>query len=853
MSKIHICDNKVKLLFLFISLCFTSIVSYAQTTVYGTVKDSVTLEVLPYVTVQFDGTTIGVFSDDDGKFQLTNKGNNNAVISISFIGYTTRKISVPIGKTTNLREILLEPESLLLDEIVIRPKKEKYSKKNNPAVELIKKVIEHKDKNNITYQNYYQNKESECLLIALNDFKPEQAQFKRFKFLTNYMDTSIIDDKPILPLSVRETLSEVYYRKDPQSLKRVVDAYKQEGIDKVIDTEGIDEVINEVFKDVNIYDNKINLLFHDFVGPLSEHGAVNFYKWYLSDTVEIDSNRYIELDFVPFNSYDVGFFGTLYISTDSTYVVKKALLRTPKKANLNFVDELVIEQQFDEIKKGVWVPQNQRMAIDMSLMGAVKFYVDKNRIFSDYIFGQAQDSIYNLSAPVIYQQDYETKSDIYWADQRAINDLKDYQMHSLVQDMNQVSFFKIFFKVANLVSSGYVATNKDEKKNKLDIGNLLTLYSRNSIEGNRFRLTMVTTPNFNKNIYLYGYGAYGTKDHKFKYMGEVTWSFRDVKTHKDEYPKNNLSFSHRYDLNELGKHFIQTERDNILLSFGWSDLDKATYDRDTKLFYEREYYNGFSFNLSTELSQSEPAGPLKFEKKDSNGIPFQIKSIKTTKTAFSLRYAYNEKFIQRRRNRYTMPTEKLVLTLSNTKGWDNLLGGEYNYNHTSLTLFKEFWIPPVGKISFLLGAQKIWGKVPYPLLITPNANTSFTIQKETYNLIEPLEFVNDSQVSWDVNYRMGGWLFNRIPLIKHLNFREVFGFRGFYGGLSNKNNPLHNHNLILFPVDTYTTNDGPYMEYNIGIENILKFFRIDYVHRLSYLDHPGIKKHGVRISFDMNF
>lgn len=843
----------MRLVFFFICICFTTLVSYAQTTAYGIIKDSETLETLPFVTIQFEGTTIGVFSDDDGKFRITDRNNNNASITISFIGYASQKIEIPTGKTTNLGEILLKPESLLLDEIVIRPTKEKYSKKDNPAVELIKKVITHKKENNIADQDYYQNSEYECLMIALDDFKPDQAQFKRYKFLPNYMDTSIIDSKPILPLSVRETLSEVYYRKNPKSLKRVVDAYHQAGIDQVIDTEGINEVIKEVFKDVNISDNSITLLFQEFVSPLSEHGAVNFYKWYLSDTVDIDAKRYIKLDFVPFNSYDVGFFGTLYISTDSTYAVKRAILRTPKKANLNFVDQLIIDQKFEEIEPRVWVPQNQQMAIEMSLMSAVKFYVNKKRIFSDYVFNQPQDSIYNASSPIIYKADYENQSSTYWSDKRLTNAQKDYRMDSLVHDMNQVFLFKMLFKLSNVVSSGYVATNKDDTKNKLDLGTLLTLYSRNSIEGNRFRLTAVTTPNFNKNIYLYGYGAYGTKDHKFKYMGEITWTSRDVKVHKDEYPRNNLTLFHRYDLNELGKSFIQTERDNILLSFGWSDEEKATYNRETSLFYEREYYNGFSFKVSNTINEAEPAGTLVFEKKDSNGIPYKIKNIKTSVTGLTLRYAQNEKFIQRRRSRYTMPSKKLVLTLSNMKGWDNVLGGQYDYNHTSFSLFKEFWIASAGKLSMSLQAQKIWGEVPYILLITPNANTSFTIQKETFSLIEPFEFVNDSQVSWDINYRMGGWLLNRIPLIRSLQFREVFGFRGFYGGLNEKNNPLHNRNLLLFPKDTYTTNDGPYMEYNIGLENIFKFFRIDYVHRISYLDHPGAKKHGVRISFDMAF
>lgn len=843
-----------KAFFIIVLLLLVCNTSLAQnlTTIQGVIRDSVTHQPIPFVTVQFDKTTIGSFSDEEGHFKLSNR-NNITSVTISFLGYQTYKLTVPKGQITT-KEILLKPDPRQLEEVVIKPKKEKYSKKNNPAVELIKKVIANKSQNNITAQNYYQYNEYDRILFALNDFKPEQAQFKRYKFLPGYMDTSIIDSKPILPFSIRETYAENYYRKDPKSNKRIIKAYNIAGVDEVIETDGLDAIIKEVFKDVNIFDNSINLLFHDFISPLSDHSAVNFYRWYLSDTVNIEDKRYVKLDFAPFNSRDVGFTGTLYISTDSSFAVKRAIMRTPKKININFVDELVIHHEFKQLDHHVWIPQEQRMAIDMSMIKAVKFYVDKSRTYSDFVLNRPMDPIHILDAPEVHEKDYEDRSKEYWTEVRLKNGSKDFRMDELVKDMRDVFLFKLVFNVGKIVASGYVPLSKDEDKNKLDIGTVRTFYSYNSVEGNRFRLTLATTKNFHPNLYLYGYGAYGTRDNKFKYYGEATWTFNKVRKHKDEFPKSNLIIAYKYDMNNLGQRYTQAERDNILMSLKSSKNEKMTYNRQSQISYEKEFYSGFSFKLSGQTFDERPAGNLIFEKMGDFGQRHIVDKIQTTETILALRYAPNEKFFQQRRKRYSMPSQKFVINLSHTSAWENVLGGQYKYNKTSFSIRKDFWVAPYGKFMLTAQAEKIWGEAPFPFLITPSANNSYTIQNGNFYLIEPLEFVHDAQVSWEVYYHMGGWLFNRIPLLKALKWREVFGFRGFLGELNKRNNPLNNHDLLLFPQKTFTTiNRRPYMEYNIGIENIFKLFRIDYVRRINYLDHPDINKDGFRISFDLNF
>lgn len=847
----YIIRRKMIVLLSFFFIVCGTVCAQSFTTVRGVVRDAVTKEKLPFVTVVFDKTTIGTFSDEEGEFRLSNRGNYSSVTA-SLLGYKPETITISIGKTTTI-EISLEPEDKLLTEVIVRPQKEKYSKKNNPAVELIKKVIAHKEENNITDFSYYQYKEYERIFFALNEYHPDMPLLKKYKFLPNYADTSMIDNKVILPFSIRERISDVFYKKENNSTKRIVKGYHIEGLDKTFDTEGLDAIIKEVFKDISIYDNSINLLLQPFVSPLSEHSAVNFYRWYLSDTVTIDQDRYVKLDFAPFNSRDIGFTGNLYISLDSMYAVKRAVIRTPKKMNINFVQELIIQHDFRKSADNKWIPMEERMAIDVTMADLVKFYIDKTRTYVDFVENQPMDPVFALSAPEVFEKDYLKRDKNFWADNRPDEHKKDYRMDEMLEDVNKVFLFRLLLRTGDILSTGYFPTSKDPETNKLEIGTIPTFYSFNKTEGNRFRMTLSTTKNLHQHLFFYGYGAYGTRDDEFKYYGEATWAFDKIEKHKDEYPKNNLIVAYKYDINTLGQRYTQAERDNILMSIQASGNSKMTYNRQTQIAWDKEFYGGFSFKLTGQTFDERPAANIVFEKMDENGNVYSVDKVKTTEVMLALRYAPNEKFFQQRRKRHSIPSPRLVMNLTHTMALEDVLGGQYHYNKTSLAISKQFWIAPYGKLYLTAQAEKIWGETPFPFLVTPSANSSYTIQRGNYYLIEPLEFVHDAQASWEIYYHMGGWFLNRVPFLKVLKWREVFGFRGFIGSLNNKNNPEHNRNLLIFPQDTYTTNRGPYMEYNIGIENIFKLFRIDYVRRINYLDHPNVDKDGFRVSFNLNF
>lgn len=851
-------DRKIKLhiakLFLLVFVCMSSSYSFSQpsTVIRGKVLDAQTKEPVAFAIVSYDNSTLATSTQLDGTFSLTNRRDLTKV-TVSLIGYHSKTITITANKI-NYREILLEPADTELSEVIVKPKKEKYSKKDNPAVTLIKKVIEHKDKNNIKALNYYQYKEYERYTFAFNEFNPESGVFKNYKFLSNYTDSSLIDKKPILPFSVKEKITDVFYRHKPKTEKRIIKGQKTEGIDQKLEQQGIEAFVEATFQHVDIFDNYIPLLYNNFVSPLSSQQAVSFYKWYLGDTVQIDQDRYVRLDFAPFNSLDKGFTGHLYISLDSMYAVKKAELNTPKNIDVNWVTDMVVHQEFEKSADGVWLPKEYRTAMDLSIYDALKLYVDKTITMEDFLVNMPLPPVYELPDPIHYEKDYNKRPDSFWADQRPTSHKTDHNMDDLVHEMKDVFLVKVIMNLGNILMTGFIPLDKDPDINKFEFGTVPTFFSYNRVEGARFKLTGSTTRNFHPHLFLYGYGAYGTKDGKFKYMGEATWAFKEVRGYKDDYPKNNLSIGYKYDMNALGRRFTQAERDNILMSLSSSKKSKLTYNRQFSISYDREHYNGIYYKVQFQTSNERPAQGIVFEKHDIDNNVTPVKNLRLADATVTLGYVHNEKFFPLRRKRIPIPSERFMIELSNTTSFKNFMGGQYSFNKTVLRFDKDFWVTPYGKINVIGRAEKIWGEAPFTSLITPNANSSFTLQKGSYYLLEPLEFIHDEQVSWEVYYYLGGLIFKRLPLIKHLKWREVVGFRGFYGRLSKRNNPLYNREQLVFPDQSYQTSGGkPYMEFNVGIENIFNFFRIDYVRRINYNHHPDVSRDGIRVSFEMNF
>ena len=572
-------------------------VLYAQsiTSASGIVRDSVSGEPLSYVSVMFENSTIGAMTDDDGAFSLQNdKGLTRLVVSS--LGYDNKVVNLKAGQKNNALNVLLRPTSFEIAEVVVKPKREKYSRKDNPAVELIKKVIEHKNDNRIEAKDEYQSEVYEKLSMSLDDFNPnlEKNKFlKKFKFIKNYLDTSEFNGKPILTISVRETISDQYYRKHPKAEKTITKAKRQQGIDKTLDDGGaITANLEEIFKGVNIFDNNINILLNRFVSPLSSTLAVSYYKYYIMDTVDVAGDKCVDLAFVPVNSQSYGFTGRLYITLDGNYAVKKFLLNTPANINLNWVDKLRIEQEFKRMPDSTWVLANENTYVNFYIVkGAQQLYAHQLRNFDKYQFDvQNADSIFGLLGPIHELPEATAQTDTFWIHNRHVPlKEKESALDDLLAQLRKVPAFNVIIKTAEILITGYIPTTADKDKSKFDFGPMNTTFSANHLEGFRMRVGGMTTANLNPHWFGSGYLAYGVNDRKLKYNAKLTYSVNKKKYHEGESPVNNISAIQEYDVYTPGQDFLFTSKDNMFVA--WKVGEPVTmmqYIRKTMLQYQKE-------------------------------------------------------------------------------------------------------------------------------------------------------------------------------------------------------------------------------------------------------------------------
>ena len=848
------------LAFIYIVAGFSPLLAQNITSVSGIVKDSVSGEPLSYVSVLFKKSTIGTMTDDDGKFALQND-KGFTTLEITSLGYDTKQLALKPGSKNTGLVILLKPTTFEIGEVVVKPKKEKYTKKDNPAVALIKKVIEHKDDNRIEAKPEYKTEKYEKLTLSLDNFNPnlDKNKFlKKFKFIKNYLDTSEFTGKPILTISVRETLSDIYYRKNPHALKTFTKGKRLQGIDESMDEGGITTNLEEIFQSIDIFDNNINLLLNRFVSPLSSTLATSYYKYYIMDTVTVDNDRCIDLAFVPFNSESYGFTGRLYITDDGTYSVKKAQLDVPVNINLNFVEKLRITQEFEKLPDSTWVVSQENTLVNFAIAkGTQPLYAHQLRTYNNYDFSPQPDSIFKQLGSDILLPEAVNRPDTFWVSHRHIplkekeNALKD-----LLTQLRKVPAFNAIIKTAEILISGYIQTGKSRNTSKFDFGPMNTTFGGNRIEGFRMRIGGMTTANMNDHLFGSGYIAYGSGDRKFKYNGKVTYSFNKKAYHEGEAPGNNLSLMHEYDLYTPGQNFLYTSKDNIFVAIKVGmPITKMSYIRKTMLSYEKEWLNNFTFKTWMVQQNDQPTGTLEYIPNDGDGLT-RLKSINTSELGVQLRFAPHEKAYNGRAGKesvFNLAKDAPVFKLSHQMGFKDVLGGDYKYNHTEFSAQKRIWLSSFGHIDGVIKAGKVWDKVPFPLLILPNANQSLTIQPESFHMMNALEFVADQYVSLDLTYYLKGWILNRVPGVNWLKLREVVSFNAIYGGLTDKNNPAKTPGLFLLPDGTEPLGHTPYMEASVGLENIFKILRIDYYRRLTYLDKPGIKKGGVRIMLRFSF
>lgn len=822
------------------------------TVVKGVVRDSLTHESLPFVAIYLKGSDRGIMTDADGRFSITTQVNFIS-LEVSTMGYTTKNVWVNKGQSNDVT-IDMVPTGVALKELVVKPKKEKYSKKNNPAVEFVKRLMAQKHGYDPKNHDYYNYNKYEKMTMGLNNFSEKQKKnwlTGKFKFIFDYLDTSEVSGKPILTVSVKEKVSDCHFRRSPESAKEVVRGTKRAGIDEAFDQESVQRFLEDVFREVDIFSNDVPMMQNRFVSPLSKIG-VDYYKYYLSDTIDVGGVRCIELSFSPFTPESFGFLGRIYVPlNDSSLFIKRVKLNVPKSINLNYVESITIMQDFEKAPDGSRLKTRDDMTVEFQIMkGTQGLYARRTTAYANHNFDPPQDlEVFGKEEKTIVNADAEFMPDEFWKENRQvpITD-KENAIKGLLTRLREVPVFYWTEKVITVLVSGYIPTSKESK---FDFGPMNTTLSGNPVEGMRVRMGGMTTANLSKHWFARGYVAYGFNDEKLKYNGELEYSFNEKKYHSREFPIHSVKLTHKYDVDQLGQHYFFTNMDNVFLALKRKRDDKMTYLRKTCLDYTLETESGFSVQLGLEHDIQEATAVLPFI----DGYGNVYRNYKEAMFNVTLRYAPGEKFYQTKSYRIPINFDAPIFTLTHTYAPKGFMGSMFTVNKTELSVQKRFWFSAFGYTDIILKAGKVWSEVSYPNLLLPNANLSYTIQPESYPLMNAMEFANDQYLSWDFTYWANGAILNRIPLIKYLKLREAFSFRGLYGKLKDSNNPELNNNLFRFPVGAQCKPMGkePYMEIGVGLDNIFTILRLDYVWRLTYRDTPGVDKSGLRIQLHFTF
>ncbi len=821
------------------------------------VVDAQTNDNIGFVNAFYSKLGVSTSADSVGNFSISR--HNGEILTVSTIGYKPRKIKIT-NKTPNKLVIRLVSDAKQLEGVVVKAKRRrKYTRKNNPAVELMKRVIAAKEMTHLENHDYYQYTKYQKITMALNNLTPEDMErgvFEKAPWLKDQVELCPYNDKLILPFSIDETLTQHIYRKSPKNEKDIIKGQTTKGISKLIQTGSIiNTMAKDVFKDINLYDDQIAFLQSRFPSPIGST-AISFYHFYIDDTVMVDNDQCIRLQFMPANQQDFGFRGELYILNDSSLHIRKCDMQLPTNTGVNFVDAIRFQQEYTRLPNGDWVLTTDNMIAELQLTDLLRrVIIIRTTGLKDYSFTPIDNHLFKGRAKLFYDPDAKMRNEEFWSQNRTKELTKSEEnMESFVSRMGQTKNFKwVMFGIKALVEN-FVETGSSTAPSKVDIGPINAFISKNYIDGIRLRAAARTTAKLNPHWFGDVYYAYGTKSKRHYYGAKLIYSFNKPEYQPMEFPIRTLSVESYRDIESPSDKFLIHNKDNIFMTFKPMKVEKMyLYDRQLINFtWETDYGLATSFRFSTE--NNRPMGKLIYEKMDGT----IVKNIRNTSFSIGLDYRPGQSYINTKQHRREVNLDAPQYMITHTMGIKNFLGSDFKYNLTELSIYKRFWMGSWGYIDTKVKAGAQWNKVPYHLLIMPPVNTSYFEHQGTFNLMENMEFLNDRYTQFNLAWNLEGKIFNRVPLLKKLKWREYIAFKGMWGHLTDKNNPMLKQNandpiLYRFPEDTRIMSNDPYLELVLGVHNILKCLEVDYIRRLTYTNLPGISTQGIRFGFNLVF
>lgn len=806
---------------------FTGWCSAQLTKVSGKVNDALTGEPIPFANVAFKGTTTGTITDINGNFVLeTEKASDS--LSASYVGYTPVTLKISKGKAQTVT-FLLKVSKVELKEVVIKAGE-------NPANILLRKVIDHKDENDKKHLDYYSYESYNKLEFDLTDipqnFKDKKL-IKPFAFIFDNMDSSVTNGKPFLPFFITETLSDIYFKNNPKSTREVIKASKISGLEN----ESVTQFLGDMYQNIDIYDNYVDIFGKSFVSPISNVGMV-YYKYYLTDSAFLDNQWCYKLKFKPRRKQELTFVGECWVH-DTTFAIRKIDMRVVDDANINFVEDLAVVKEYSIVENKQWMLEKEMLVVDFAARkDGLGFIGRKTTSYKDFTINQSlSDTIFAGTEKIKVLESSAALDDAFWRQARhdSLSD-REKQIYHMVDTIKTLPAFKTYVDIITLFFTGHYEIGK------IEIGPYFTTYSFNTVEGNRFRLGGRTSPKFSNRLRLEGYVAYGTKDEEFKYMGGFRYFLKTK-------PREAVGARYKNDVVQLGQSENAFQDDNILSSlFRRNPADKLTQLESYKVYYEKEWLSGYSHRLSFEHGILIPLGKLDYSYYNNNERTRVRNSINTSEISLFMRFAYREKFVEGKTGRISLGSDYPVTQVLYTAGMKGVLESDFSYHKIVGKVDDIVKVPPFGYTYYAIEAGKTWGAVPYPLLNVHQGNESYFYDYSSFNLMNYYEFISDQYASLFVVHHFEGFFLDKIPLMRKLKWREVASMRGVYGSLSDENKLL-----LVNPNAFSSLSKKPYVELGFGVENIFKILRFDFMYRMTYLDNKDISRFGVRGSLQLAF
>ena len=611
---------------------------------------------VPYATVQYKGNRVSAIADGQGRFRI--ERHNGWRLTISSVGYREQVINVNPQTPAHIT-IRLATDNRTLSEVTVKSKKSsRYRRKDNPAVELMRKVIANKKKADLKRHDYYRYQTYQKIALGLNDLKPETLEkgiFKRYPWLREQVDTSQYTDKMVLPLTVDEMVTEQLWRKNPKTERTIVKGTKSSGVNDLFQTgEILTTVMRETFADVDIYDDYILLMRHKFSSPIGRD-AIQFYRYYITDTVYVGADRCIQLDFLPNNQQDFGFRGQIYIIADTIdhYQVKRCELYIPRSSDVNWVESMQCMQEFSKQDNGEWLLTIDDMIVELMLTDFIqKGVVTRTTRKTDFSFDPIDNKRFKKKNPLQVEPGSDNRSEAFWQEHRQVEFTKSEQgMSGFLTHLEQLKGYKYVIFVLKALVENFLETGTRENPSKFDVGPINTIISQNFYDGLRYRLSGQTTANLNPHLFFKGYVAYGTKTHEKYYNVDLTYSINRKQYLPQEFPVNNIIFSSKRDVALPSDKYAVNDKDNVFASFKVHDIDKMFMYNSQRLAYEYETPMHWRFTADLKTERIDPIGSFVLQPVARDASP--LEKMRYTESTFGIRYAPDEKFINTKQRRRT--------------------------------------------------------------------------------------------------------------------------------------------------------------------------------------------------------